>query len=73
MENQSSRTGVIVLGVLLGAALGGSFAWLASSRSKEGHEPAIASLGPADYFQLGIGVLTLIRQFGAMMEKSRDV
>lgn len=73
MENQTSRTGVVLLGVVLGAAIGGSFAWIASSRSTEGHEPAIASLGPTDYFQLGIGLLTLIRQFGAMIEKSRDV
>lgn len=69
----SSRTGIVILGVVLGAVLGGSFAWLASSRSEEGNEPAIASLGPSDYFQLGIGVLTLARQFGAMVQKSREI
>jgi hypothetical protein len=68
-----SRTGVIILGVVLGAVLGGSFAWLASSRSEEGDETAIASLGPSDYFQLGISVLTLARQFGAMIQKSREI
>jgi hypothetical protein len=68
-----SRTGVIILGVVLGAVLGGSFAWLASSRSEEGDETAIASLGPSDYFQLGISVLTLARQFGAMIHKSREI
>jgi hypothetical protein len=70
---ESSRSGIIILGVVLGAFLGGSFAWLASSRSEEGNETAIASLGPSDYFQLGISVLTLARQFGAMIQKSRDI
>ena len=69
----SPRTGVILLGIVLGAFLGGSFAWLASSRSEDGDETAIASLGPSDYFQLGISVLTLARQFGAMIQKSREV
>lgn len=69
----SSRTGIILLGIVLGAFLGGSFAWLASSRSEDGHETTLASLGPSDYFQLGISVLTLARQFGAMIQKSREV
>ncbi len=69
----SSRNQIVALGVVLGALLGGSFAWLASSQSEEGHETAIASLGPSDYFQLGIGVLTLARQFGSMIQKSREI
>ena len=43
-----SRSGIIILGVVLGAVLGGSFAWLASSRSEEGDETAIASLAWGD-------------------------
>jgi hypothetical protein len=70
---ESSRMSIVALGIILGAVLGGSFAWLASSRSKEGNETAFASLGPADYFQLGIGVLTLARQFGSMIQKSQEV
>jgi hypothetical protein len=71
--NDSSRTGIVILGVILGAVLGGSFAWLASSKSEKGSATALQSLGPADYFQLGIGVLTLARQFGAMIQRSEEV
>jgi hypothetical protein len=27
----------------------------------------LAALGPGDYFQLGISILTLARQFGSML------
>lgn len=66
----SNRMGVLVTGVLAGAFLGGIFAWMASGRNGEGENAAVASLGPSDYFQLGISVLTLARQFGAMLNKS---
>ncbi|RME51920.1 MAG: hypothetical protein D6790_19245 [Caldilineae bacterium] len=61
----SGRTGIIVAGALGGALLGALFAWLISKSDEEEG----ASLGLADYFQLGIGVLTLARQFGAMVGK----
>ncbi|MBI1295270.1 hypothetical protein GC175_09995 [bacterium] len=66
----SPRIGVVVFGVLVGAFLGGAFAWLASNRDTSDGDPAIANLGPSDYFQLGIGVLTLARQFGALIQKT---
>jgi len=67
---KSNRTGVVLAGVLAGAFLGGIFAWMASSRDGDGENAAVAALGPSDYFQLGISVLTLARQFGAMISKS---
>jgi hypothetical protein len=64
-----SQNRSVIIGALLGALLGGSFAWIASQRGEDG-ESAGAKLGPSDYFQLGIGVLTLARQFGSMIQKS---
>ena len=65
----SNQTGIIVTGVLAGAFLGGIFAWMASKREGEDEQAAAAVLGPSDYFQLGISLLTLARQFGAMLNK----
>ena len=64
-----NRTGVVLSGVLAGAFLGGLFAWMASHRDGEEEQTAAAALGPSDYFQLGISILTLARQFGAMLNK----
>ena len=66
----SKRKGIIVTGVLAGAFLGGIFAWMASHREGEEENAAVAALGPSDYFQLGISILTLARQFGSMLNKS---
>jgi len=67
----SNRKMVVVTGMLAGAFLGGIFAWMASSReSGEGENVAVAALGPSDYFQLGISILTLARQFGSILNKS---
>ena len=65
----SSRTAMIVAGVIAGALLGGVFAWLSSARTEENGETAIESIGPAEYFQLGIGVLTLARQFQSLLQR----
>lgn len=65
----SNRTVVVLTGVLAGAFLGGIFAWMASNRDGDGEQSAAAALGPSDYFQLGISVLTLARQFGSMLNK----
>ena len=66
----SNRMGIIVTGVLAGAFLGGIFAWMASKREGDAENAAVAALGPSDYFQLGISILTLARQFGSMLSKS---
>ena len=66
----SNRMGIIVTGVLAGAFLGGIYAWMASKREGDAENAAVAALGPSDYFQLGISILTLARQFGSMLSKS---
>lgn len=70
----NERTKAILTGIAAGAMLGGAFAWIASDEDVDvgddlDGEAAIASLGPSDYFQLGIGVLTLARQFHGMLRK----
>jgi len=66
----TNRSIIILTGVLAGAFLGGIFAWMSSKRDGEAENAAVSGLGPSDYFQLGISVLTLARQFGAMLNKS---
>lgn len=66
----SNRKVAVLTGVLAGAFLGGIFAWMASNSDSDSEESAAALLGPSDYFQLGISILTLARQFGAMLNKS---
>ena len=63
-----SRTAIIVAGVIGGALLGGVFAWLSSARAEEGDESAVEAIGPTEYFQIGIGVLTLARQFQSLLQ-----
>lgn len=65
------KTKAVVIGLGAGALLGAAFAWIASSGyddAKEGENP-IEALGPADYFQLAIGILTLARQLGSMIKR----
>jgi hypothetical protein len=66
------KTKATLMGLLAGALLGAAFAWVASDgEAKEGDEPAgLAALGPGDYLQLGISILTLARQFSSMLRKS---
>jgi hypothetical protein len=65
------KSKAIVIGVGAGALLGAAVAWVASQgydEAKEGEDP-IKALGPADYFTLAIGILTLARQLGSMIKR----
>lgn len=65
------RTKALLIGTIAGACLGAILALTSTSgydEAAEGESP-IAALGPSDYFQLGIGVLTLARQFGQMLKR----
>lgn len=66
---ESSRTAVILAGVIAGAILGGVFAWLSSARDGDDGETALEAIGPSEYFQIGIGVLTLARQFQSLLQR----
>jgi hypothetical protein len=60
----------LLVGALVGAAIGALLAWTAADghdEAEEGHPLSV--LGPADYFQLAISVLTLARQFGGMLKR----
>ncbi|MEZ4870515.1 MAG: hypothetical protein R3C14_54805 [Caldilineaceae bacterium] len=62
------RVKSIVIGLVAGAVLGAAFGWVVGDNDPdEDGEYGLASLGPADYFQLGISILTLARQFGSML------
>jgi hypothetical protein len=65
--NRKSKS--LLVGILFGAIVGGIFGYLASAGENEEGETGLAALGPGDYFQLGIGILTLARQFGAMVKR----
>lgn len=66
------RTKALLIGALAGALLGGAFAWVASEGDPDDPEAQIglSKMGPSDYFQLGISILTLARQFGSMVRKA---
>lgn len=66
------RTKALLIGGLAGALLGAAFAWAANDGAEdEDEETAVGiSLGPADYFTLGISILTLARQFNGMVKKA---
>lgn len=69
----SHRVRALLIGVISGAFLGATFAWVASelSNDEDGSvSSAVAKLGPMDYFSLGIAMLTLARQFGGMLKKA---
>jgi hypothetical protein len=61
----------VLIGLVAGALLGAALGWVVSDGDAESGEGAVglAALGPADYFQLGISILSLARQFGGMVRK----
>lgn len=61
------RTKSIVVGLFAGALLGAAFGWVVGDDDADEEMPGLAALGPSDYFQLGISILTLARQFGNMI------
>lgn len=65
------RTKALLIGTVVGALVGAVLALTSADGYDEASraESPIAALGPADYFQLGIGVLTLARQFGQMLKR----
>ena len=68
----SYRTKALLIGTLFGAAVGAILAWTATADHDDGQEATnpLATLGPSDYLQLGIGILTLGRQFGSMLKRA---
>ena len=66
------KTKSILIGVTAGALLGAAFAWVAGDGYDEDNadQNPVAALGPTDYFQLGISILTLARQFGGMLRRA---
>jgi hypothetical protein len=65
------RTKALLVGIGIGAAVGAILALTSADGYDEASaaENPIAALGPGDYFQLGISILTLARQFGQMLKR----
>ncbi|MCC6167596.1 MAG: hypothetical protein IT329_10245 [Caldilineaceae bacterium] len=66
------RTRALITGVAAGALLGAALAWVATDGYDEASssENPIKALGPGDYLALVIGIMTLARQFGAMLKRT---
>lgn len=58
----------ILIGLVAGALLGSAFGWVVGDNEPDDNgKMGLAALGPGDYFQLAISILTLARQFGSML------
>ena len=68
----SERTRAILTGIIAGSLLGAALAWVATDGYDDASssEHPIKTLGPGDYLALAIGIMTLARQFGAMLKRT---
>lgn len=66
------RTKTLLIGAVAGTLVGLALAWIATDGDKdeEGNPVGVASLSTGDYFQLGMAILTLARQFSGMVKKT---
>ncbi|MCB0130811.1 MAG: hypothetical protein KDD78_08175 [Caldilineaceae bacterium] len=65
------KTKSLLFGLVAGALLGVTFAWVASDGEPDDDgRLALTSLGPAEFITLGISVLTLARQFSGMVKRA---
>jgi hypothetical protein len=66
------RTKALLIGIIGGAIFGGVLAMISADgyEDADGDENPIANLGMGDYISLGIGMLTLARQFGGLLKRS---
>lgn len=68
----NERLKSIMVGALLGAAVGAVFGMLvgdANDKQIATKRSSLATVAPADYVKIGISVLTLAREFGQMLSK----
>ncbi len=65
------RSKTLLIGAAAGALIGIALAWIATDGDKDedGNPVGLASLNTGDYFQLGMAILTLARQFTGMVKK----
>ncbi len=67
----NSRVKTLLIGAIAGALLGTAFAWVASDSDAD--DPAakigLTQMRPTDYFQLGVSLLNVARQFSDMVKK----
>ncbi len=67
----SRRTKTLLTGLVTGAILGAVCALVINDVEEDG-ELGLNALGPMQYYQIGIAVLGLARQFGGMLRYSED-
>lgn len=67
----NSRVKTLLIGAIAGALLGTAFAWVASDSDTDDPEAKIGltQMRPTDYFQLGVSLLNVARQFSDMVKK----
>lgn len=67
----NDRTRALITGIIAGGVLGAVLAWIATDGYDDASssENPIKALGPGDYLALAIGIMTLARQFGAMLKR----